>query len=86
MNIQINLIHRISRIVAGALVTVLFAACATSQPRLHEPGQSKVASSRATLGTCYQRGLPYTCRTITNPRGGVARALKGAGYTVRTGH
>lgn len=86
MNIQINLIHRISRIVAGALVTVLFAACATSQPQFYEPGRSKFTSSSTIMGTCYPRGLPQPCRTITNTHGGAARALKRAGYTVGNGH
>ncbi|MCH7981163.1 MAG: hypothetical protein IID59_06630 [Proteobacteria bacterium] len=84
MTIQINLIHRISRIVAGALVTLLFAACATSQPHLYEPGRSKFASSSTIMGTCYPRGLPRACRIITDTSGGAARALKRAGYNVRT--
>lgn len=84
MNIQINLIHRIFRIVAGALVTVLLAACATSQPQLYEPGRSKFTSSGTILGTCYPRGLPRACRIITDTSGGAARALNRAGYNVRT--
>lgn len=86
MNNQINLINRISRIVTGLLVTVLCAACATSQPQLYEPGRSKFASSSTIMGTCYPRGLPHPCRTITNTHGGAARALKRAGYTVGNRH
>ena len=86
MNIQIKSICRVSGIAAIALAATLLSACATSQP---QPMDSSVASrldQRPRMGICYQRGMPYSCRVIFDARGGAGRALRGAGYTVHTGH
>ncbi len=86
MNIHTNVYRRTSRIVAGAVLAIVLAGFASTQPQLTDPGTARLAARGPTLGICYQRGLPYTCRTIRNTRGGAARALHRAGYTVRSGH